>query len=188
MHLALLLVVLNLFNLIPVYPLDGGQLLNRVFFNEEKWISRLFMYLSIAALTWFSWKMHFTLLYFFPAMLLYRQLSESRVNNVEKRVEEEGIQTDLDYEQLSDEDYWKIRKIIIEEQTAFRNLNPGPPYEYDVKENKIAAAVRELLHRHLIQDVSVLGKLLILIVWIASIASPWLVGLNELFYGFGIRS
>lgn len=185
---GLLLVVLNLFNLIPIYPLDGGQLLNRVFFNEEKWISRLFMYLSIAALTWFAWKMHFPLLYFFPAMLLYRQVSESRVNQVEKRVEEEGFHTDVDYEQLPDEDYWRIRKIIIEEQPAFRSLDPGPPYQYDEKENKIAAAIKDLLHRHLIQDISVLGKLLILIIWIASIASPWLIGLDELFYRFGIRS
>ncbi len=185
---ALLLVVLNLFNLIPIYPLDGGQLLNRVFFNEEKWISQLFMYLSIAALSWFAWKMNFPLLFLFPLMMLYRQFSDSRVNKVEKRVEEEGFHTDIDYEQLPDEDYWKIRRIVIEEQTPFKQVDPGPPFQYDAKENKIAGAIHDLLHRHLIQDVSIIGKLLIFLIWAAAIASPWLVGLDDLFYRIGIRS
>jgi Zn-dependent protease len=184
---ALLLVVLNLFNLIPIYPLDGGQLLNRVFFNEEKWISQFFMYLSIAALGWFAWKMNFPVLYLFPLMMLYRQLSDLKVNKVEKRVEEAGFHTDIDYEHLPDEDYWKIRTIIIEEQPAFKNIDPGPPFQYDERENKIAAVIHDLLHRHLIQDVSVLGKVLIFLIWAAAIASPWLVGLNDLFYRFGFR-
>lgn len=186
--LALLLVFLNLFNLIPIYPLDGGQLLNRVFFNEEKWISQVFMYLSIAALTWFAWKMNFPVLYLFPVMMLYRQISDSRVDQVEKRVEEEGFHTDIDYEHLPDNDYWNIRRIVIEERAAFKKVDPGPPYEFDEKESKIAAVIHDLLHRNLIQDVSVLGKLLILMIWIAAIASPWLVGLDDLFYRIGLRN
>lgn len=185
---ALLLVVLNLFNLIPIYPLDGGQLLNRVFFNEEKWVSQLFMYLSIAALSWFAWKMNFPVLFLFPAMMLYRQFSDTKVDQLEKRIQEEGIHTDLDYEHLPDKDYWHIRRLIIEEQATFKQMNAGPPYEYDEKENKIAAMVQDLLHRHLIQDVSILGKLLVLMIWIAAIASPWLVGLDDLFYRFGFSN
>ena len=143
------------------------------------------MFLSIAALGWLAWKINFPVLYLFPLMMLYRQLGDFKVNKVEKRVEEEGFHTDIDYEHLPDEDYWKIRRIVIEEQATFKNIDPGPPFQFDEKENKISAVIHDLLHRHLIQDVSILGKVLIFLIWAAAIASPWLVGLNDLFYRFG---
>ena len=46
------MVLLNGFNLLPVYPLDGGQLLNRVFFDEESTLSRIFVVASALLLTW----------------------------------------------------------------------------------------------------------------------------------------
>src|SRR6185503_11918284 len=49
---SLMLIFLNIINLIPVYPLDGGQLLNRVFFNEESWLSKIFVILSAGFLIW----------------------------------------------------------------------------------------------------------------------------------------
>jgi Zn-dependent protease len=51
---SLLLMFLNIINLVPIYPLDGGQLLNRVFFNEESWLSRIFVLLSAAFLVWLA--------------------------------------------------------------------------------------------------------------------------------------
>jgi Zn-dependent protease len=185
--ISLFLVVLNLFNLIPVYPLDGGQLLNRVFFNEENWLSKIFMILSIGLLAWFAWQSNFPVLYIFPAMLLYRLIADSRVSSLEKRIEAEGINTEVDYEHLPDEDYWKMRKIIIEEHAPFRDIDPGPPYTYSKKEDKIVEVIHTLLHRTLLQDVSAFGKLIILIIWAASIASPWLVKMDmSFFHRFGL--
>src|SRR5258708_7021452 len=40
------LIVLNVLNLLPIYPLDGGQLLNRLFLDESKLISKIFVVLS----------------------------------------------------------------------------------------------------------------------------------------------
>jgi len=185
--ISLFLIILNLFNLIPVYPLDGGQLLNRVFLNEENWLSRLFILLSIGLLTWFAWQSNFPVLYMFPLMLIYRLIADSRVTNLEKRVEEEGIDTDVDYQHLPVEDYWKLRKIIIEENSVFRGIDPGPPYTYSQKEEKIVEVIQSMLHRHLLQDVSVAGKLLILLIWIAGIASPWLIQMDmAFFHRFGL--
>ncbi len=88
---------------------------------------------------------------------------------------------------LPDEDYWKIRNIIIEEHPSFKEVEPAPPYEYSHKEEKIMTTIQNLLHRHLIQDVSIAGKILILLIWIAAIASPWLLQMNMSFlnrFGF----
>lgn len=187
--ISILLILLNLINLIPVYPLDGGQLLNRVFLDEESWVSKVFVFLSAAFLCWvalFATNPPFYVLLIFPAMMLLRLIGDSKLNAVEKKVEAAGINLDRPYEELPDEDYWKIRNILIEEHPAFKGITTAPPYEYDSREEKIMTTIQSLLHRHLIQDVSLTGKIFILIIWIAAIASPWLLKMDmSFFHRFG---
>ena len=187
---SLSFIILNLINLVPIYPLDGGQLLNRVFLDEESKVSKVFIYFSIGFLCWlalFGMSKPFYALLIFPVMMILRLFGEKKITNVEKRVAAADINTDLDYEDLPDEDYWKIRNILIEEHTSFSEVEPAPPYEYSGKEEKIMTTIQSLLHRHLIQDVSVAGKIFIFLVWAAAIASPWLLKMDMSFlhrFGF----
>lgn len=181
-RIGLLFIILNLINLLPIYPLDGGQLLNRVFLDEESFWSKVFVFLSAAFLCLLAIKLPFYPLLLFPAMMLLRLAGEKKVTTIEKKIEATGIHTDLEYEDLRDEDYWKIRNILIEEHPAFKDVNPSPPYEYSHKEEKIMAMTQSLLHRHLIQDVSVAGKIFIFLIWAAAIASPWLLNMDMSFF------
>lgn len=175
---AALFIILNLINLFPIYPLDGGQLLNRVFLDEESFWSKFFIYLSIGILIWIAFTIKFYVLLIFPAMMLLRMSGDKKITFIEKKVEEEGINTDLEYEDLPDEDYWKIRNILIVYHPWFKDMEPAPPFEYHQKEERVMTMVQSLLHRHLIQDMSIAGKILILLVWITAIASPWLINMN----------
>ncbi len=189
-QIGLLFMLLNLINLVPVYPLDGGQLMNRVFLDEESIISKAFVFLSAALMCWVVWAWYnktrnptvFVLL-LFPVNLLMRRIGESKIHQIEKKIEEAGINTDVDYDDLPDEDYWKIRNILIAEHPAFRDVEPAPPaFRFSNKEERIMQTIEGLLHRHLIQDVSVAGKLFILLIWLAAIASPWLVNMDLSFF------
>jgi stage IV sporulation protein FB len=185
-RIAVLTIILNLINLFPVYPLDGGQLLNRVFLDEESFWSKLFVFLSAAVMCWFAWKLNFYALFIFPAMMLLRLFSDTKLNTVEKKIETEGINIDLSYEELPDADYWKIRNVLIAEHPSFRDIQPAPPYEYSSKEEKVMTTIQSLLHRHLIQDVSVVGKIFILLIWVGAIVSPWLIKMDmSFFHRFG---
>ncbi len=176
--ISMMFILLNLINLLPVYPLDGGQLLNRVFLDEVSWLSKAFVLLSIAALTWFALfgtERPIYILLIFPAMMLFRLWGDNSMNKVEKKIGEEGLDMDKSYEDLTDEEYWKIRAVLISEQASFRDTDPGPPYEYSRQEEKIMLMIKSLLHRHLLQDLPIAGKLLVFVVWAAGIASPWLI-------------
>lgn len=181
-RIGFLFIILNLINLFPIYPLDGGQSLNRVFLEEESAWSKVFVFLSAAFLCLLAIKLPFYPLLLFPAMMLLRLAGEKKVGHIEKRIEAENINTDLEYEELPDADYWKIRNILIEEHPAFKDVETSPPYEYSHKEEKIMTMVQSLLHRHLIQDVSVAGKIFIFIIWVAAIASPWLLHMDMGFF------
>jgi Zn-dependent protease len=170
-------IFLNLINLLPIYPLDGGQLLNRVFLDEESWIGKIFVILSAALMVWLALKISYILL-IFPVIMLMRLTGDRKFNAVEKQVEVEGINLDTSYEELSDADYWKTRNILIKEHSSFNDIPPAPPFEYHPKEEKVMTTIQSLLHRHLIQDISIAGKLFILLIWVAAFAVPWLVNME----------
>ncbi|MET0462455.1 MAG: site-2 protease family protein [Chitinophagaceae bacterium] len=185
-QIAAFLILLNLINLLPIYPLDGGQLLNRVFLDEDGVSSKIFVFISIGLMCLAAWKIHYILL-IFPVMMLLRLRGDSQMNTLDKRIEEADINADVSYEDLSDKDYWEMRNILIEEHADFKHLKPGPPYQYSEKEEKIMTTIQSLLHRHLIQDVSIPGKIFIFLIWIAAIAAPWLIEMDlSAFSRFGL--
>ncbi|HKO81541.1 MAG TPA: site-2 protease family protein [Chitinophagaceae bacterium] len=185
-QIALLFIILNLINLLPIYPLDGGQLLNRVFLDEESIISKLFIFLSAALMCWVAWKLNFYILLIFPAMMLLRLRTDKKMDNAEKRIEQEGINADTSYEEMPDEDYWKMRNILIEEHPSFKDIPKTPPYEYSSREEKVMTTIQSLLHRHIIQDLSVAGKAFIFLIWISALAAPWLLNMDmSFFHRFG---
>lgn len=180
--IAISFILLNLVNLLPVYPLDGGQLLNRVFLDEDSWVSKIFVFLSIGFLIWFALfggPKPFYVLLLFPLMMILRMFGDTKLKSLEKKIQDSDIDMDKSYEDLSDEDYWKIRNIVIAEHPAFKDVAPSPPYEYDNKEEKIMTTVQSLLHRHLIQDLSIAGKILIIVLWIGAFAAPWFLEMYQ---------
>jgi hypothetical protein len=135
---------------------------------------------------WAAWKLNFYILLIFPAMMLLRLRPDRKLDITEKRIEQEGINADTSYEDLPDEDYWKMRNILIEEHSSFRDIPKAPPYEYSQREEKVMTTVQSLLHRHIIQDISIAGKVFIFLVWIAALAAPWLVKMDmSYFSNFG---
>ncbi len=177
-QIALLFIILNLINLLPIYPLDGGQLLNRVFFDEESFVSKLFIFLSAALMCWAAWKLNFYILFIFPAMMLLRLRPDKKMDRAEKRIEQEGINADISYEEMPDEDYWKMRKILIEEHSSFKDIPKAPPYQYSNREEKVMTTIQSLLHRHVIQDISIAGKIFIFLLWVSALAAPWLLNMD----------
>jgi len=181
-RIAMLLILLNLINLLPIYPLDGGQLLNRVFLDEESVLSKVFIFLSAALMVWVAWKLNFYILLIFPAMMLLRLRPDRKLDITEKRIEQEGINADTSYEDLQDEDYWKMRNILIEEHSSFKDIPKAPPFEYSHREEKVMTTIQSLLHRHIIQDISIAGKIFIFLIWLAALAAPWLVNMDMSYF------
>ncbi|MEP7377784.1 MAG: site-2 protease family protein [Chitinophagaceae bacterium] len=188
-RIALLLILLNLINLLPIYPLDGGQLLNRVFLDEESLLSKVFIFLSAALMCWAAWKLisssgniFYLVVLVFPVMMLLRLRPDRKLDVTEKRIEEEGINADTSYEDLPDEDYWKMRNILIEEHSSFKDIPKTPPYEYNHREEKVMTTIQTLLHRHVIQDISVAGKIFIFLLWLSALAAPWLVNMDMSYF------
>ena len=172
---AWIMIFLNVLNLLPVYPLDGGQLLHRLFLDDYNILGKIFVILSAALMSWIAISSGFLFLLLFPFMMISRMIGDLQHERIEKKIEAEGIDLMKSYDQLSAEEYWKIRNAVIKYYPQFKDVNPSPPYEVSPKEDQIIVAIQGLLQRSLIQDLSLTGKFLILVVWIGFFLAPFIV-------------
>jgi len=173
--IAWILIFLNVLNLLPVYPLDGGQLLHRLFLDNYNILGKIFMVLSVALMSWIAISSGFLFLLFFPFMMITRMVGDIQHERIEKKIEAEGIDLMKSYDQLTAEEYWKIRNAVIKYYPQFKDVNQAPPYEISSKEEQIINMIQGLLQRSLIQDLSVGGKIIILVIWIGFFLAPFLI-------------
>ena len=179
---------MNVLNLLPIYPLDGGQLLNRLFLDESKIIGKVFVVVSALALGYFSVSIGFYPLLVLPAILLYRLRSDTKFDEMTRKVEAKGINLEKTYEEITDEEYWNIRNILIENNySTLRNVNPAPPYDYSAHEDRVVNTIENLLQRTIIQDLSWFGKAIIILVWAGSFTAPFLLNMDLPFLHYQAR-
>ena len=172
------LIFLNLLNLLPIYPLDGGQLLHRLFLDDFKIIGKIFMVISIALLAYIAISTGFYILLLFPFIMVTRMLNDTRHEKLISHIEAQGIDLTKSYEQLTAQEYWQIRNILINTNPEFRRFRPAPPYEISEREDDMITAIQNLLQRSVVQDLSLVAKLAIMCLWIACFLVPFVLDIN----------
>jgi Zn-dependent protease len=176
--MAWIFVFLNLLNLLPVYPLDGGQLLHRLVLDDNNILGKIFVVISAGLMSWVAIASGFYPLLFFPFMMITRLIGDLQHERIEKKIEAEGIDLMKTYEDLTPEEYWRIRNAVIRYYPQFKDVNPSPPYQISSKEDQLITTIQGLLQRSIVQDLSLGGKFLILVVWIGSFAAPFFLDLS----------
>ena len=171
-------ILLNLLNLLPIYPLDGGQLLHRLFLDNSQIIGRIFLIASAAFLTWVAISSGIYPLLIFPFMMITRLIREMQHERVEKKIEADGIDLVKTYDQITAEEYWRIRNVLIKHYPQLRDVKSSPPYEISPKEDQVINMIQGLLQRSVIQDLSLGGKFLIMLIWVGCFASPFFLDLS----------
>jgi stage IV sporulation protein FB len=74
-QLALMFIFLNAFNLLPLTPMDGGQMLEVLFPEHSRWVQTLFIVLSTLALSLVTYMTRNYLLVFLILLLWWRLTS-----------------------------------------------------------------------------------------------------------------
>ncbi len=79
---ALMFAVINAFNLLPVMPLDGGRLLQILFFVRNRYVESVVNVLAAAALAWIAFSLQAWILYLPAGMLFFSTGYGFRVSTV----------------------------------------------------------------------------------------------------------
>ncbi len=165
-------IFLNLFNLLPIMPLDGGRIIKTLFFENNQIISKIFILVSIAVLTYYSISSHSYVLLIIPLLLLIQLGTQSQIKNVKNGIIEKGIRLDKSFEELTNEEYWLIRDEIGTHMKSFNRFITPKRYIISDNEQRIIKQVKSIVQKKPTKDLGIGGKILITTLWILALILP----------------
>ena len=167
-NLGLLYLFLNLMNLIPLDPLDGGQLF-KLLMNHDLFLL-IFSFISSLVLIVVGWLIDEYMLIAFGFIMGFRVRSIQNQYHLRKELRDEEINYKTTYKLLSNKDFQGIKNILLERNNALRT------YVDNVSEEDanplLASQVNSVLLSPVKKDASFLFKFTIVFFWIASLLTP----------------
>jgi stage IV sporulation protein FB len=178
LRLSYAFVILNVLNLLPIYPLDGGQLLKTLFLQSRETVSFIFILLSVALATWFAIAREQWFLLIVPYFLMVRMWRQVMIGRIRKHLDRHDINYYKNYSELTDEEYWKIRdEVAATNPMIAETVTPGE-YVVTEKESKMIDYIKSVLKTTPDADLSVGGKIIIAAIWVLAFVLPFLLMYN----------
>lgn len=110
---AIAFLLLNLFNLLPIGALDGGQAIETIFPGTGIIIETVFLILSLVALLLFLYLYKAWFIVVILWLMFKRVLSNHLIYKVRKELDEKRVPYDCSYDDLDDDHYAQIRDILV---------------------------------------------------------------------------
>lgn len=175
LQLSALFLLLNCINLLPLDPLDGGQMFKLLSKDRHEFFLMVFAFISsiliIAA--------GFLVANFGYLLIIFGFLMGFRVRSLQKQYQmhKELIDGDVNYattyKLLSNRDFARIKQVVLEHTPQLKQ------YLDQVSEDQadplIASQVNNVLVTPLEKDASPLFKTCILVLWLLSFAAPFIM-------------
>lgn len=166
-QLGVMLVVLNLMNLVPVEPLDGGQLMRVLFFDKYELVQLIFTLASalgimVLGLVFDSW-----LLIILGVFIGFRIKSKHKLYLIRKEMKEKFIKYMSNYDDISDKTFAKIKHILLDHTPMLKEMEEQ--HEESRFNQLIASQVNNVLYPPTKKDASLYFKIFMIALWIGAI-------------------
>ncbi len=164
--------VINLLNCLPFHPLDGGRLIETLFFKDNFVIRLAFGIFSILALLLMFLFLYSPVLLVVPVLIGLELFNENKLQKIRKYLKEEKVNVYIDYKDLSDKNYWLIRDcLLMSFPKKYRGLEPGQ-HEYSVYESMLLQQTKTVLQPDLKFDLGVFGKIVWMLFYLFIFIAP----------------
>ncbi|MCP5051732.1 MAG: hypothetical protein GY940_31490, partial [bacterium] len=121
LNIILMLAIINYFNLIPVFPLDGGQILNTVLFSRSVRLQTFFLGFSLVAMLALGIYLYSPILLFIALVVMFSLKTHFSQRNILKKLEErERLKEDRE---IPEEERIAETLSIINENPATQNYS-----------------------------------------------------------------
>jgi stage IV sporulation protein FB len=164
--------IINLLNCLPFYPLDGGRMLETLFYREHHLLRQIFGILSLVTLVILLLIFFSPILLIIPVLIGFDLYNEQKHQKIREYLAQEGVSFRGEYNTLPDKNYWLIRDcLILSFPKKFASLTPGN-YEYSMFEPVIIQQIISILQPDIKADLGIVGKLLLIIFYLLLFAIP----------------
>lgn len=179
-----LFLVLNILNLLPIDPLDGGQILKHLLSVNTEVFLLVFSFISSLVMIGAGFFMHSTALIIFGFFMGIRVRSIQKYRSIHKEIIEEGVDYVQSYKDLSNKDFSIIKNILIQRSSALEKyMDVADKEELD---GLFAHQVNNVLEPPMKKDASWFFIILIVLMWGIALISPmilyYLIDLNWIKY------
>lgn len=172
LEFAFLFVIINLINLLPLDPLDGGSILKLVFNINHDRFTMFFTFASSILMIGAGWMLDSWLMIGFGFLMGFRVRSIQSNIELRRMLDEEEVNYRITYKKLSNRDYSVIKRVLLE---RIPNLSAMlGSIEQDEADNLMASQVNNTLVSPFVFDASILFKVMVLLYWIVCLSLPFL--------------
>ena len=172
---AILFLLLNIVNLLPLDPLDGGQMFKLFVKKNNEMFLMVFALISSLVVIAFGFKIDSYLLMIFGFIMAFRVRALQKKYQMHRELTEVDVDYAKTYKALSNKDFIKIKNVLLENTPALRKF--VDQVSSDESDPVLASQVNNVLITPLENDASWLFKLGVLLFWLLSISSPFLLWL-----------
>ena len=173
MELSGLFLMLNIINLLPLDPLDGGQMFKLFFRNNHELFLMIFAFISSIVMIGIGWMMNSPIIMVFGFFMGFRVRAMQKRYQMHKELKEVDVDYITTYKLLSYRDFVKIKSLLLETTPALRKFGDQVPE--GESDSVLASQVNNVLDVPLKRDASILFKMTILLFWVTSFVTPLLL-------------
>lgn len=169
LELSFLFLFLNVINLLPIDPLDGGQLF-KLFVNKKRDVFLMLFALTSSLLMIFvGWMIDSYIILAFGFLMGFKVRGFQRSYHLRKVLDEKQIRYESTYNELTNEEYAKIKEVLIEETPALKKFLSVSEENND---DLLASHVNSALLAPVKKDAKLMLKSAIIFIWLLSLTLP----------------
>lgn len=170
---ALLFLLLNIINLLPLDPLDGGQMFKLFVKKNNELFLMIFALVSSLIVIAVGWLIDSYVVMIFGFIMAFRVRALQKRYQMHRELNEVDVDYATTYKSLTNRDFMKIKAVLLENTPALRKfVDQVSPDESDPV---LASQVNNVLVTPLENDASIGFKIFVILFWIFSFLSPYLV-------------
>lgn len=171
MAFSIILLTLNAINLLPLDPLDGGQLMKILVIKQHDWYLMIFALVSSLLLIGLGIYLDDWLISGFGFLLGFRVRSMQKTYELRKELTEQEVDLKVSYNDLSNRDFFTISRYLLLKKPGLQRLVENEPAMSD---QVMANLVKDVLITPITMDMSVLARVLIIGLWVGLLALPFI--------------
>lgn len=170
-EIALLFMAINMINLVPLDPFDGGRILEVLFFSQSDRAKMIFTLSSSLVMILSGIVTGIYPLVIFGFLMGLKVRGYQKSTHLHEELEEGAVDFKKEYRDLTNKEYWQIRSVFLTNNPRLKEMIPTG-YTLWENERLLMEQVRQLLRMEIKSNISIPLKVLIVLGLFVAIALP----------------
>lgn len=169
LELSFLFLFLNVINLLPIDPLDGGQLFKLFVRQKRDLFLLIFALLSSLLMISVGYLIDSWILLAFGFLMSFKVRSFQRNYQLRQILDRQGLDYELNYEDLTDQEYHRLKAVVLDENPKLRTMQE---LHGEAAQEVIASHVNAVLSVPIRRDASLAFRIVLIALWLLLISLP----------------